>query len=284
MTPNQSQHTASDKPLADKASGQDATLRIGSGDLKLLVEERRGGTSIDQQTLHTYGYDKAVGIESLSELFYSTELLRQPFRSTTIYLDNGDSYVLAPSDLREEGSDPLIWLQLAQATEGHQVLSTPLESIRATLIWSVPQELYDFCLRSFPMANFIHPIAPLISACTTYTRREHPHALMVYWVGSSLDVLYSSEGALQLANRYEASSAVDALYYITALWRQLDLSTPDDHLLLYTQSEEGAEQSRAADLLKLLQESITNIYHQTYPGVADGLLASMPPEMLLSRI
>lgn len=274
--------TAWEKVTPERAMSLDAFLRIGEGEISLLLQEG----SKESPIVATFKYNKIAGAEGLTEAFYASQILTFPFKSTTIFLDDSSRYVLVPKDLEPQSQNPQ-WLRLALPLNNQQVITSPIESERLTLYWPVKQALYDFCQRSFPMASFSHPILPLITSATTYSRLKYPRVVLLYWYNDWLDIIHADSGVLKIANRYKARNEVDALYFLTTIWRQFGLSTEEDHLFIYSRLQDSTLLKK---LLNHLEPSIRSIFIEEYPSLPEYLkdeketLHLLPPELILSHL
>lgn len=186
---------------------------------------------------HHEPFSPTSGIEEKKEAILASPLLTLPFKSTTLYLEDGSPYIIVPSALQLSPEIQEGWVQLA--LEHHPQLATlscTLHEPPATLLWNTHQELFHFCLRTFPMARFEHPITTLIQEAITYSRLHHPRVLLVQVTNEWADLIYCQEGELELANRQSTLAVPDLLYHITALWRQFALQPEQDHLRLIATS------------------------------------------------
>lgn len=264
----------------DEKSAQsiETSIRITAGGL-FFFGRHTGDLSECRAAYFPFEGDMEQG---LKELFYTHSALSLPFRATHIYIDEGEGYVVVPKDLQAAGSAH-DWLAACMPLQKRVPQLIEIDDMAAQIAFSTDRALYEFCQRSFSLPHFDHLARPLASATLRYSRRTYPRVLAVRLGSSSLDVVCAVEGQLLLCNRYAISrDAVDALYFVTALWRQLGLSQQEDHLLLYGQHLEPLEQ--------LLHDRITHLYSNLYPGLLvdtkelNKMGLHLPPEIILDTL
>lgn len=238
---------------ADMALNMEAYLVIGSEQIQYAVRP------VDDKT-KVYFATAKLGNEiegGMQKLFWEHPLFALPYRSTLISVEDGSPFVVVPQDLIGSASN-IEWLGVATDVRNRRVMSLALDEERSSIIYSVGQELFNFCQRSFSIPTYTHSIVPLVRLAVTLTRRDEPRVVILHHLGDFIQVVIAREGQLLLANRYKISSDTDTLYYITALFRQFKFNPQDTPLCVY-----GLEKMDA--LLHLLGEINSDIRMNYYP-------------------
>lgn len=184
-------------------------------------------------------------LRALEEFFFANECLSWKYKKT--YLLTPDApYTLVPDAYYDEKrKDAFLSFNYTDAS-GH-VLVNRLKPAGAVLLYALPDDVYEFCSRSFLKPEFLHATTVLL----TRWQKQGQHALykeLYAVVGErSLQVAcLAPQGKLLFSNRFEAHSVQDCLYYLLYIWKQNGLDQLKDRL--YYQGEP----SRCEELRQLL--------------------------------
>lgn len=227
---------------------------------------------------------EAPTLEGLKKVFYEHPLLSLPYKASNIYFDVG-SYTLVPKDLDHSGT-PELWSSIHSPIEDQFVLSQIISTEQMVLHYSVPLELYNFCQRSFSLPTYGHSLQPMISFATRLSRQCEPNLVMTCFGENQMDVIYVSNGQLQLCSRYQISSEADILYFITALWRQFFLSQETVPLYIYGHQPSMLTES----LMRRLKDQIGRVVVGYFPvhKCPQELLtkhkSELPPELIIQLL
>jgi len=105
-----------------------------------------------------------------------------------------------------------------------------LHQVNASLLYSAPQELMHSLHEKFPMYSYQH-------SCSAQIRNLSPRnqALNVYAIiqNNWLQVISLSGHQLKFANVYPFKTSEDFIYYVMAVYRQLDLNPENIPLILF---------------------------------------------------
>lgn len=118
----------------------------------------------------------------------------------------------------------------AMAIDEEPVLDdTPL------LLYSIDAELFHFLERNLPQVTFTHPMIRLNSIFCQRSRQFSRPVLFAHADETTMSLLLYDNQHLQLAMRYETTSAANRAYYLLNTWKQMQLDQQLDHLLLIGQ-------------------------------------------------
>lgn len=244
----------------DQALSMDAFIILSDQKVSLAVRKDQ-----DEQVVYLFTslLDSTLSC-GLKQFFFEHPILSLPYRSTQISIHDQSAYTIVPQDLFHTTTAE-DWLAVVTELGDRQVLSEDISQEQMTLCYSISQELYDFCQRSFSLPSYTHTIKSLITSAILESRRSNHRLLMAEYSTGTLDLVVAEEGALLLANRYRVLGASDILYYLTSVFRQFRLSNTDDPLYLYTDQP-------VPQLEQELRDTIRQLHINHYPSLI------VPPE------
>lgn len=239
------------------AASYNAFVLITSKSIRLFAQHTTShGTYFYRDVRHADALDGGI-----TRSFYILPELAYSYRSIRLYVDFGSKYILVPDDFLGQGLDPVEWLS-ADALEGHHPLSVNVADQRCSILYTLPDEVYEFCNRSFVVRQFEHPLEPAIEAAVRRSRTREGIVMtaLVRDVEGYVDVIMVHRGQIMLSNRYAFSNEVDILYYLTSLWRQSEMMNPRDHLYIYGASGDTV----TSKLSRLMEEAIDHLHLNDY--------------------
>lgn len=189
--------------------------------------------------------------ESFKEFYFRNEYFTFPFKQVTI-MQTSRYYTLVPT----EAYDPSkIKDMLSFAFSGSigKALCQSLPEMHAELIYSIPDDLFEFCSRSFLGPEFRHHMGSLLSVLLKQSKAVYPKQLAVFVRDSEIDIIGTHKGELIFANSFPSEDTNDSIYYILAVWKQLEMDQLEEQLLLFGRSDE------VASLKKTLQSYLQHI-------------------------
>lgn len=213
-----------------------------------------------------------------------------PYSRVQVLVDSSDSYVLVPQDFIRRGVESADWL-VRPVAEHSRPFSIPIGDLGYTLLYTLPTEVYDFCVRSFVISHPDHPVRPMLGAGVRRSRGASGVYMTVLLSEDEgyVDVVVASDGQTLHANRYKVRSEVDVLYYVTSIWRRHQMESPRDSLYLY-----GNEtHTITSALLPLITPAITSLHINDYSLIgSDGGVykeikvahPTLPPSLIYAEL
>ncbi|MDR3217627.1 MAG: DUF3822 family protein [Dysgonamonadaceae bacterium] len=110
----------------------------------------------------------------------------------------------------------------------HHTLSTA----GITILHQMPEEIYNFLLRTFVNPEIIHHSAPLIAYYQERSKRTNAKQMIVNRNKYGMDILCFASGTFLLGNHFQCNNLPDAVYYILFVWKQLKFNQLNDILLI----------------------------------------------------
>ncbi len=166
--------------------------------------------------------------ENFKEFYFKNDYFTYPFKQVTI-VHVSRNYTLIPSEAYDASMiKNLLGFAFSDATG--KALNDSLPDQHAELIYSMPGELYEFCSRSFLNPIFKHSMSAVIISLLKQSRSVVAKQLSVFVRHAEVDVVCTHRGELLYANSFACSDTNDILYYILAVWKQLELDQLVDQL------------------------------------------------------
>lgn len=235
-----------------------AQVLITSTSIKLLAQQAEQPECYSFRTVkHT---DSEV--QGLDQAFFLLPELAYPYHSLRVSVDFGSSFVLVPDDFTQQGMEPEVWLAQQRTVEALHPMVESIGDLRCSIVYSLPEEVYEFCNRSFVVPQFYHPIRPTMEMAVRHSRMaDGIHMTAVLHADEGyMDAMLVTQGQVKLCNRYSFRNEVDILYYLTSLWRQHEMQTPRDYMYIFGDSDARILQA----LVPHLQSAITHLHVNDY--------------------
>lgn len=160
------------------------------------------------------------------------ELLRLPYREKIIYYI-GKRFSLVPEQLATETLNGEIRKLLISARTDEEYAENWIDEIKAKLLFMLPQHLDKALQERFGEYRIRHLVHKLIELPAANAHRNH---MLLYFDEKSLFVLLRKNGKLSLCNVYQIHHQNDAVYYILAISRQLQVDAKDCGLVFAGES------------------------------------------------
>ena len=272
---------SSNFPLSENDAVQlHLSIRIAADGLYFLAHPPQHAAT---KVYSAYVPFEVPGVEGLKKAFYTEAFLAYPYASTHIYLQESNSYLLLPQDIAHVAPESN-WLQVVTSHQHMHLMSAPIPDMRTQLVYGVEEEMYQFCSRSFSYPRFGHRIIPFSGYAVQLARQQHPKIMMALIEGEVMDLIFAQNGTLQMANRYNAKTATDRLYYLTSVWRLFGLNPEETPLYLFTSTPPEMD-----SLLATLQTQIRHLHCHHYPTTQELTPytkgnQTLPPVLILNHL
>ncbi|MDR1879723.1 MAG: DUF3822 family protein [Tannerellaceae bacterium] len=169
-------------------------------------------------------------IASLKEVFFANDFLSWTYKRTHI-LSVSPQYMLVP-DLIDVEAQGMALLSFGFTAPEKRALSDPLKEEKAIVLYSINEEVYEFCLRSLCNPAFIHHITPQLMLWIKSYSSGQPNGMYAVLHHRMMDVACFTEGKLLLVNTFPFDQREDLLYYILYVWQQTGMNQSADRLSL----------------------------------------------------
>ena len=171
----------------------------------------------------------------------------------------------------------------------HRVSYNILPQLEVVELFAVPVDVEEAILQYYPMARFFGQRAMLLERLLHYEETTSATASRLYLFQESarqLTLISFAEGHLHFANTFSFESPTDALYYVLAVWRQLEFDAQTDELMLLNSSDANQEAFRS-QLMQYILRVTTLTPSDLFPRVSLAGEKEIPLDLmalLLNRI
>lgn len=253
------------------------SLNIARSAGRLTVFVRAGGVDVlisgsDGPQFFSVDVDPSITSQekTLEEAVYANTKLLGDFSRIDIIADT-DRFVIAPGENNAESKIIAnIAAKLWPNSEPEHINAEPC-SFATTVAAIFDRSLTGFVGRTFPRASLHHRICTLTDFFASLSRPVNKIKLYAHLSGSSrLDIVVLTADALIMANSFNCSEALDAVYYIMAAVKDSGFDPLDDEVILC------GDQARRAELTDTLRRYLNSVMPLLLPAPEN----SMPVELL----
>jgi hypothetical protein len=162
------------------------------------------------------------------EMFFEQSFFSSPFRKIQIMNRTpGFAFIPDPYYTDEYNED---FMRFLFSDQKGITLANAISSAGIKVVYQLPEEVYQFMLRSFPESEFIHYSTPVISYFIKNSRNVDVRQMLVNLQTNGVDIFCFSGDSFLLGNYFPCKGLSDALYYILFTWKQLQMNQLDDYL------------------------------------------------------
>ena len=188
----------------------------------------------DQGEKGSFFYKKLTGENQidaftvLKEAFFDNNLFSLPFRKVWV-MYRTPVFTFIPNSIYEEKSkDDFLQFQFPE-NQG-KILSHIVSYTGISVSYQLPEDVYQFMLRSFVKPEFIHYSAPLITFFLENVKNVSNRRMVVNLQEKGLDIFCFSGDTFLFGNYFQCNGLPDTLYYILFTWKQLQFNQLNDYL------------------------------------------------------
>lgn len=198
-------------------------------------------------------------IDSLKEFFFTNECLSWKYKKIYVVHSSSDFQVLPKEMFDEKMKEQLMQFVFCDS-KGH-VFSNKLKFENVVLLSTIPEDIYEFCSRSFINPLFLN----LVSVLLTQWQKQASNSLYrQMYISLSKDKMtfaaFAPQGKLLFANNISYRDNQDLLYYILYIWKQNKFNQLQDCLYIY------GETGKCEDLRKSLSAYVRNVSQLYLPS------------------
>ena len=186
------------------------------------------------------------------DAFFDNTLFSLPFRKVLI-MYRTPVFTFVPDEIYKDGNKE-DYLQFLFPENQEVILNHAITYAGVNVLYQIPEDVYQFMLRSFSTPDFIHYSTPLITYFLKKVEKADISRMVVNLQKKGLDIFCFSGETFLLGNYFPCNNLTEAVYYILFTWKQLKLNQMNDflHITGNTVSME--------DLIKKLKPYLKNIY------------------------
>jgi hypothetical protein len=160
--------------------------------------------------------------------FFKQSFFSLPFRKVQI-MCRTPNFAFIPDSIYKTGRKEDFMQFLFSDQHGITMAgSTPSAGI--TVLYQLPEDVYQLLNSSFSEPEFIHFSTPLISYFIKKSKALNTRQMIVNLQENGLDIFCFSRDVFLLGNYFQCKSLQEMVYYILYAWKQLQLNQLDDYL------------------------------------------------------
>lgn len=167
---------------------------------------------------------------SLKDAFFEEECLAWSYKKVSICCFT-PCYLFVPESFYDDDKK-LLLMQYAFLTP-QEVLSTPLIAGQNRIVYGIEQEVYEFLCRSFVNPEFIHHLSYPFKAWKQQNELAFSAHMYVLLHKKSIDIGCFKRGEPVFLNSFNYTSPDDVMYFITCVWKQMEMNQLKDRLLIF---------------------------------------------------
>jgi len=172
--------------------------------------------------------NQADAFSAFKETFFDNTFFSLPFRKVSI-MNRTPLFIFIPNSIYEKKSREDFLQFLLPENQGI-TLNHIVSYTGISVLYQLPEDVYNFMLRSFSEPEFIHYSAPMITYFLEKVKNISNRRMVVNLQGKGLDIFCFSRDTFLLGNYFPCNSLSEALYYILFTWKQLQFNQLNDYL------------------------------------------------------
>ena len=172
--------------------------------------------------------NKVDAFSVLKEAFFDNSFFSLPFRKVWIVYRT-PVFTFVPNSIYEEKTKEYFLQFQFSETQG-KTLSHVISYSGISVIYQMPEEIYQFMLRFFDNPVFIHYSAPLITFFLESVKNINNRRMVVNLQESGIDIFCFFGETFLFGNFFQCNGMPEALYYILFTWKQLQFNQLNDYL------------------------------------------------------
>lgn len=206
-------------------------------------------------------------VDNLKDAIFSHAQLSLNYESVQILVIN-NIYTFVPQSIYEENKehqDAFLYFNF-EDDKNKVVLRNSITSCKIENIFGIPKQLYDFLQRTFPGAEYIHHVTPLLQYFLKQPTIGENGRIFVHMTNDDISVFCFRSNRVEAVNTFFCTDVNDAAYYILSLWDKLKFNQQNDGLHIAGLSD------KKADLITVLSRFIENVTPVSNPVAGDNKL------------
>ncbi len=168
--------------------------------------------------------------KAIEEAIYDNPLLLSDFQRVDCVIET-DKFTVIPSEIDDADVKEKIFNTTFPSFDG-VMIENKLSELNATLLMGLNAELTNFIRRTFNNPNILHHLTPLCIYFNRKNKMGNAGKMYAHIHNNQLDLLSFGKDTLRLANSYAFRDPMDAVYYILACRKMLNLDPGSDEMLI----------------------------------------------------
>jgi len=191
------------------------------------------------------------------EAFFNNNFFSLPFQEVWI-MNRTPFFTFIPNSIFKEKHRE-DFMQFLLSDQQGITLHNKISDAGFNILYQLPEDIYNFMLRSFSEPNFIHYSVPLIKYFLEKVKNINNRRMVVNLLEKGLDIFCFSGKTFLLGNYFPCNGLSEVLYYILFIWKQLQFNQLNDYLYI------TGDLIFREELVDNLGLYIQQIFHMTIP-------------------
>lgn len=263
----------SDKLTSDHSEKYTLSIRLRSGGLSFSVYSPCIGESLYYKEVDFDASRSAF--DSLKEFFFAHDFLSWNYKK--IYMVCVSSkYTLVPTEMMSAKRTTALYSFNCEQQTG-RCLSNTIKEAQTDIVYTMDDQMYEFCSRSLVDPQFVHYMAPPLALWSKQSVLKKYTSMQVVVHDKLIDIVCISPEKLLFVNTFEYHQIDDIVYYILYVWKHVGLAQADDTLFLM------GNLLLCNRIIQLLQVYLKNIERMEIPSEAyliGGDIARLPFDLI----
>lgn len=168
--------------------------------------------------------------KALEEAIYENPLLLSDFNRVDCIIET-NKFTIIPSEIDNSDVKERIFKETFTSFDG-EIVENNLSGLNANILMGVQKDLLNFIRRTFNNPNIYHNLTPLCRFFLKKSRSGNAAKMYAHLHENHLDILAFDKDSLRLANSFAFRDPMDAVYYIIACRKMLNLDDSNDEMLI----------------------------------------------------
>lgn len=236
-------------------------MRISGSMLDVVVFSKREDNSMIYESFELSCDENGSILKSLEETVYDNSLLLREFEQTNIVIET-EHFAIVP-DFVVENSNVLekIFAETnGDIPENTEIIIDRIKSIDCAIALAVDRNILGFLYRAFNNPSVYHNLSPLIRYFSDRRRHGNTTGMFINLRGTSFDAVVFKNNTLRLANTIKFRDVSDAVYYILALRKTLEIDDDSEEILV------SGERATRIKVINSLREFIPYVMPVIFPS------------------
>ncbi|MDR2385821.1 MAG: DUF3822 family protein [Tannerella sp.] len=170
-------------------------------------------------------------MDFLKNVFFENECMKYSCKSLNVVCVT-EKYTMVPEDVYMEKSKEELLSFCTGTSENHKTMSQHIKNQNYIILYELDSKIYEFLVRSFISANFIHFLSPMLDVWHQNSLTAYPKHIYVNIRKEVIDIAGFEHGDLIFVNSFRYENENDLLYFAVYVLKQIGFNQLEDELFL----------------------------------------------------
>ena len=200
-------------------------IRISKGRLSFATAE---GSKV---LFEDYALNSSISMAAnLREALRTLPLLAEDFERVLVMVDAPT--LMVPTNLFVEEERDALYRHAFTDVEQQQVMHTVLPDLNAVVLFAIQKDLRSVIANNFGNVRYTTAVAPVWRHLHQRSYTGQHQKIYGYFHDRRMEVFSYAQNRFKFCNSFAVNNPNDALYYLLAVWKQLNMDAEHDELHL----------------------------------------------------